>query len=813
MKNCMNYDSLPEVIREQCGFCCWRRENRNGRGTKVPYTPTSGNYARSNDVKTFRPFDVALTAYNNSQESNKPYDGLGICVDGNIGAIDIDHCIEGDKLNDVATAVLGAFNDCYFEVSPSGTGLRGFFQVSPDFQYDTAHYYMKNSTYGLEIYLPGHTSRFVTVTGDVYQDGPVSTDMDALQIILDTFMLRDTPPDDGAATSPDISTPHSYLTDEEVIEKASKSSNGALFADLYNGLWQEHSDKYPSQSEADMAFASMLAFWCGCDFEQMDRIFETSGLYREKWERQQSGSTYGAITLESAIKKCKSVYSPRSSAADDFDTLDDSSPSDVTALSLEPSDYTDVGQAQLFFRHYGDRVRFSTATKWLVFTGKKWDESVLKAHGLAQELTDKQLVEARKRLKKARVSADKAIEAGDESKKKTAQNEEDRAKAFQAFVIGRRKTSRISATLAEAEPAAEINVKKLDADPFLMNTPGGTVDLRTGEIRPHDPNDFITKMTLVSPSEDGMDLWLGFLDRMTCGDKELQEYHQLIAGLQAVGKVFVENLIIATGVGGNGKSTFYNAQAKVLGDYASSISSDVLIANSRKNKSPEYAELRGKRLVIAAELEEGMRLDTGVVKRLCSVDPIRAEKKFKDPFDFIPSHTTILYTNHLPKVGTNDKGTWDRLVVVPFNANFRGQQGEIFNYGDHLVEHAGGAILAWIIEGAQKLIAANFHIEQPECVKEAVQDYRAQNDWFHNFINDRCEIGGSYTVGSQALYLNYRNYCDEIGDFKRSSAEFKNEMLKNCYKWHKSKGGAKYYGIRLSSDFTEYSDVLPAFSA
>ena len=473
------------------------------------------------------------------------------------------------------------------------------------------------------------------------------------------------------------------------------------------------------------------------------------------------------------------------------------------AGDIEPGDYTDVGQAQLFFEQYSDRVRYSAGTKWLVYNGRKWDESELKAHGLAQELTDRQLAEARKRLKKARAAMDKAIETGDEDAQKEAKAEENAAKGFRAFVLGRRKTSRIAATLTEAEPAAEISTLDLDADGFLLNTPAGTVDLRTGEMRAHDPNDYITKMTAVSPSPDGMELWLAFLERMTCGDKSLQEYHQIVAGMQAVGKVYVENLIIATGSGGNGKSTFYNSQARVMGDYASSLSSDVLITNSRKNKSPEYAELRGKRLVIAAELEEGMRLDTGVVKRLCSVDPIRAEKKFKAPFDFIPSHTTVLYTNHLPKVGTNDKGTWDRLVVVPFGASFRGEKGEIFNYGDYLVEHAGGAILTWIIEGAKKFIAAKFHIEKPECVARAIREYRQQNDWFHNFIDDRCEIGGSFSEGSQAMYLNYRSYCDDVGDYKRSAAEFKNEMMKAGYKWHKSKTGAAYYGIRLASEFLD----------
>ena len=479
------------------------------------------------------------------------------------------------------------------------------------------------------------------------------------------------------------------------------------------------------------------------------------------------------------------------------------------AKSVEPLDYTDVGQAQLFFALYGNRVRYSTATKWLVYDGMKWDENEVKAHGLAQELTDRQIVEARRRVKKARVALDKAVEAGDDDKQEQTQAVVRAAENFRGYVLGRRKTSRIAATLTEAEPAAEIAVSELDKDGFMLNTPAGIVDLRTGKMRPHEPMDYCTKMTAVAPSRDGMDEWLAFLDRMTCGDRDLQEYHQIVAGMEAVGKVYVENLIIATGIGGNGKSTFYNSQARVMGDYAGSIASDVLITNSRKNKSPEYAELRGKRVVIAAELEEGTRLDTAVVKKLCSTDPIRAEKKFKAPFDFIPAHTTILYTNHLPKVGTNDKGTWDRLVVVPFNARFRGMKGEIFNYADYLFEHCGGAILTWMIEGARKFITAKYHIEQPECVKQAIREYRQQNDWFHNFIDDRCEIGDSFTEGSQAMYLNYRTYCDEVGDYKRSAAEFKGEMLKAGYKWHKSKTGASYYGVRLASDFLPETPAIP----
>lgn len=471
-------------------------------------------------------------------------------------------------------------------------------------------------------------------------------------------------------------------------------------------------------------------------------------------------------------------------------------------FAAKPDDYSDVGQARVLVEQNGHIIRYNEATGWIAYDEKKWAESYLQAQRLSQELTDRQLEGAKQLLKNARSEEDAAIEEGDKEKERKAKMAVKAAMDYRNYVLGRRKTSRIAATLTEAEPMAEIAVTELDKDAFLLNTPEGTVDLRTGEIRSHDPLDFITKMTSVSPSNVGEEIWNEFLNRLTCGDQGLQEYHQIVAGMCAIGKVFVENLIIAYGSGGNGKSSFYNALSLVMGDYAGSLSAETLTVNCRKNKSPEYAELRGKRLIIAAELEEGMRLDTSIVKKLCSTDPIKAEKKFKAPFDFIPSHTTILYTNHLPKVGTNDSGTWDRLVVVPFNARFRGMDGQIYNYAEYLLENAGGAILSWIIEGARKFIKAGYHIEQPEAVRKAIEEYRQQNDWFHNFINERCEVG-AFTEGSQEMYLDYRSYCDEVGEYKRSAAEFKNEMIKAGFKWHRTGKGAIYHGIHLISEFLQ----------
>ncbi len=273
----------------------------------------------------------------------------------------------------------------------------------------------------------------------------------------------------------------------------------------------------------------------------------------------------------------------------------------------------------------------------------------------------------------------------------------------------------------------EIVIPDGDTDDFLLNTPDCTVDLRTGAELLHRAEDYVTKCTAVAPGEKGRDLWENALHTFFCGDTELEDYVQHMAELAVIGHVYVEALIIAHGDGRNGKSTFWNILSRAFGSYSGNISADALAVGYKRNVKPELAETKGKRLLIAAELEEGMRLNTSVVKQFCSTDQIFAEKKYKDPFAFTPCHTLVLYTNHMPKVGANDPGTLRRLIVVPFNAKIEGN-GDVKNYADHIFENAGPAVLAWMIEGAEKVIADNFRTVQPKCVKEATALYRENSD-------------------------------------------------------------------------------------
>ena len=321
--------------------------------------------------------------------------------------------------------------------------------------------------------------------------------------------------------------------------------------------------------------------------------------------------------------------------------------------------------------------------------------------------------------------------------------------------------------------------------------------------RDHSPEDYITKVTAASPGDKGKELWLDALNTIFCGDSALISYVQQIVGMAAVGRVYLESLIIAYGEGRNGKSTFWNTIARVLGTYSGNMSADTLTVGCKRNVKPELAEAKGKRLIIASELEEGMRLNTSVVKQMCSTDEIFAEKKYKDPFSFAPSHTLVLYTNHLPKVGANDPGTWRRLVVIPFNARIEGA-GDVKNYADFLVSEAAPAVMAWIIEGTGMVISRDFHIPCPACVENAIKSYREDNDWLGHFLNDCCEVDAACREKSGRLYQDYRSYCARTGEYARSTVDFYNALESAGFSRRKARGGIIVYGLRIREE--DFSD-------
>ncbi len=484
-------------------------------------------------------------------------------------------------------------------------------------------------------------------------------------------------------------------------------------------------------------------------------------------------------------------------------------PPEQFGCSLKPEDFSDIGQAKVMAMDCGSELLYTAATDFLYYNGQYWEESKQKAVGLAELFLDRQLVDANDALRFATEAlkrlgvSEQAISAGGKALERQIQSDQMKvymaflgALAYHAFVMKHRDYKYISSALMTLKPMVEIGTKDLDSDGFLLNCPDGTYNLREGLAgrRDHDPADYLTKITAFAPGDEGRELWLNSISRIFQDDAELIDYVQQTVGLCAIGEVYQEAILISYGSGSNGKSTFWNSIAGALGDYSGMISADALTVGCRRNVRPELAECRGKRILIAAELEEGMRLSTSVVKQLSSTDEIAAEKKYKDPIRFKPTHTLVLYTNHLPRVGAMDTGIWRRLIVIPFNATIQGDS-EIKNYSKYLLDNSGPAIVAWIIEGARKVIANHFKLILPRCVAEAIEKYKSDNDWLSHFLEECCDTGEGYEEKSGELYAAYRAYCARTSEFVRSTTEFYSSLEQRGFVRQKRRAGAYLLGI------------------
>lgn len=466
----------------------------------------------------------------------------------------------------------------------------------------------------------------------------------------------------------------------------------------------------------------------------------------------------------------------------------------VEVLSFKLSDLSEIAEGQLFAENTAGVLLWNPSLDWLVWDGCRFASDSSKARLLAQKFTGKQQHTAQADYQQA------AGAAAQDTENAELASRAKKAKALLAFVTRCRSTNGLNHLMTEAAPHLACKLDDLDADPFALNTPAGIVDLRTGVLRPSDPAALCTKVTAVGPSDDGAELWNSFLATICCGDADLAAYLQTVAGMAALGQVFTETLLLATGDGGNGKSTFFNVLARVLGDYSTSVRPALLLTGNANNGA-ELAALRGVRLALAAETEEGQRLDGAAVKGLVSTDRVAANPKYKDPFSFTPSHTLVLYTNFLPRVGSSDRGTWSRLTVLPFNAHLRDTAGERKDYAEILFTQAGGAVLAWMIEGARRFIANGYKLTPPTVVREALAEYQKSNDWLGAFMEECCELGENYAVNSKELYQRYTAYCQVSGDYRRDSRDFANAMKSAGFdKKHTMKGWI-YMGLRLRSDF------------
>lgn len=597
------FEKVARELQEDGKFCYWKYEDRGRKKLdKVPYR-LNGARGDPSDIQAFSSFEDIVCGFSNR------YSGIGMGVFGRFAAIDIDDCLHDGVLSDLAEDVVDTM-DTYTEISPSGNGIRliGFVD---NFDYDKNRYYINNREIGLEVYVPRCTSRFLAITGNVLRDVPVRECTEELKVVLEKYMVR--PIRTRKKPTP---APGSYLSDASVLAKATAAKNGEIFTALWNG--EDPDGKSPS--EGDMSLAVRLAFWCGGDKEQMDRLFRESGRMRPKWDRAQSGSTYGEITLDKAIAMSDTFYMPVavSSPQDDFD------PVYGKLLELQPHSNSryqrqDLGFGRLYADVFKDVARYVPERKcWFVYDGKRWqpDIGTLKAMELSKGLADAMLRYA--------------LTVRDEEKRTSFLSQ------CQKWQFRKNRTTYLN----EAQSVYPISMSAFDRDIYLLNCGNVTVDVRTGAAHEHTPEDMITRLAGADydPSADA-GKFQQFVSEIL-EQPEKVRFMQKAAGYALTGDTSRECLFIAYGpLSRNGKGTFMESVLGVMGEYGLAVRPETIAQkNNITSQAPseDVARLAGIRFANLSEPSKGMVLNAAQVKSMTGNDTLNARFLHENSFDFKP---------------------------------------------------------------------------------------------------------------------------------------------------------------------------------
>ena len=331
-----------------------------------------------------------------------------------------------------------------------------------------------------------------------------------------------------------------------------------------------------------------------------------------------------------------------------------------------------------------------------------------------------------------------------------------------------------------------------DADPLLLNTPGGVVDLCTGKMRPNRPDDYMTKQTAVAP-DDNCPLWHNFLDRITDGTNDLKTFLQRMAGYSLTGSVREHCLFFAYGTGANGKSVFLNTMAHIAADYHVAAPVEMFMASRNDRHPTELAGLQGARLVTAMETEGNRRWAESRVKALTGGDPIAARFMRDDFFTFTPVFKLLIAGNHKPALRTVDEAIRRRLHLIPFAVTIPKAERDPDLPEKLKAEWPG--ILTWAIEGAVEWHANG--LQPPAVVTDATLEYLVGEDLIAVWIEDRCHQEHTARTLASVLYKSFKEWAEATGERPSTQRAFSMALESHGYRKEKTRDGRYFHGLCL----------------
>lgn len=403
---------------------------------------------------------------------------------------------------------------------------------------------------------------------------------------------------------------------------------------------------------------------------------------------------------------------------------------------LLPETCSEDNLAQTFSRRHASRLRYvAVFDRWYLWNGKVWE------HDRKREVFSFARVICREAL-------DDALRAAGD-KMTGAQERELRRR------LGSASTIWSVVKLAGTDPRHAVTPEQLDADPWLLNTPGGIVDLRTGAIGPHDPAKLCTKITSVAPGGD-CPTWHAVLARVL-PDPAVRAYVQRLAGYGLTGSAREHVAPFAFGLGANGKTTVFSTIRRIMGDYALDVAAELLTESHNDRHPCELAVLHGARFVVGSEIDQGRRWNESRLKRLTGGDRISARFIAKDPFDFQPSHTLVILANSKPAFRTVDEATRRRVHLIPFDVQIPEAERDP-QLPERLDAEAGG-ILAWAIDGC--LAWQRDGLNPPPAIRNASAAYLDAEDSIAAWMAERCEHRGQIKL--TVAHRDYREWCEQAG--------------------------------------------------
>lgn len=717
--------NIPDDLKQLKNWCVWKFEKRNGKRTKIPFNAETGEFAKSNDKSTWSSYETAVNA--------EGVDGIGFFFEPPYLGIDIDDIDDdlhrfkqGDKLDNIVSEFNEAFKS-YTEVSPSGNGL---------------HIIVKGKIPGsrrrkgnIEMYDSG---RFFTMTGK--NIGKYKDVTEVSEQVFKTIYEKYLP--DNTVKYP---TTNNYqenihnLSEIDVINEIYNSKQAKLFDDLMKGNYEPY---YTSHSEADMALANILAFWCAKDYSQMDSIFRQSNLYRDKWDEKRKNSTYGEQTLFKAINEANNIYTPKQQTDDNplryalsklFDNQEETKEYPIRS-------YDDTGNADRFIDRYGNLYKYSYITnKFYIYDGMKWK---VDDKGSIRKLID-EMIESIK---------DEKIIHGDDV------TEEEAREFFQKYYKKTRGTQAKKNIMNELMHRRPATPDEFDKDDMLLNVANGYIDLTSRELYKHDINKMFSQITNTDYTEKMQPaVWLDFLNDIFAGDQKVIRYIQKALGYSLTGSTREQIMFILFGKGRNGKSIFVEVISEILGDYSNNMQAKSLMVKKNDNVNTDIARLSKARFVTSSEPNEGFRFDEGLIKQLTGGDKVTARFLYAEEFEYTPKFKIWVSTNHKPIIRGTDDGIWRRLVLIPFDVQI--PEEKVDKDLKYKLLREAPAILNWMAEGAYMWMQEG--LAMPEKLKEAVQKYRNEMDTLGQFIEDCCKVDKNSSEKVSNLHQAYKTWSND----------------------------------------------------